>query len=47
LRARARANRVFGTDKKRIRMKNTVLDKNNKGLALPLSKIATLKQLEA
>jgi hypothetical protein len=30
----ARANRVFGTDMKRIRTANTVMDKNNKGLGL-------------
>ncbi|MFH1045150.1 MAG: hypothetical protein V1796_08970, partial [Pseudomonadota bacterium] len=35
--ALARANRVFRADKKRIRTENAVLDKNNKGLALPLS----------
>jgi hypothetical protein len=27
----ARANRVFGTDKRRIRTKNTVMDKSNNG----------------
>jgi len=36
----ARANRVFWTDKKRIRPKNTVPDKGNAGLGLRLSKIA-------
>jgi len=36
----ARANRVFGTDEKRIRTKNTVMDKNKYGLGLHLSKIA-------
>ncbi|MBI5912586.1 MAG: hypothetical protein HY848_21860, partial [Betaproteobacteria bacterium] len=30
--ALARANRVFGTDKKHIRTKNTVMDKSNDGL---------------
>jgi hypothetical protein len=35
-----RANRDFGTDEKRIRTKITVLDKNNYGLGLLLSKIA-------
>jgi len=35
----ARANRVFGTDKKRIRAKNTVLDKSKDGLGLLLYKI--------
>jgi len=39
LRAR-RANRVFGADEKRIRTKNTVIDKNDHGLDLLLSKIA-------
>jgi hypothetical protein len=29
--ALARANRVFGTDEKRIRTKNTVTDKSNSG----------------
>jgi hypothetical protein len=33
--ALARANRVFRADKKRIRTENAVLDKSNKGLALP------------
>jgi hypothetical protein len=32
--ALARANRVFGTDEKRIRTKNTVMDKSNNGLGL-------------
>ena len=32
--ALARANRVFGTDKKRIRTKNTVMNKGNNGLRL-------------
>jgi hypothetical protein len=36
----ARANHVFGTDEKRIRTKNTVMDKSNHGLRLLLSKIA-------
>ncbi|HEY5291303.1 MAG TPA: hypothetical protein VIJ43_03205 [Burkholderiales bacterium] len=31
----ARANHVFGTDEKRIRTKNMVMDKNNYGLGLP------------
>jgi hypothetical protein len=35
-----RANRVFCTDKKRIRTENTVMDKTNHGLGLLLSKIA-------
>jgi hypothetical protein len=30
----ARANRVFGTDEKRIRTKNTVMDKSKSGLGL-------------
>ena len=34
-----RANRVFGTDEKRIRTKTTVMDKSNHGLGLFLSKI--------
>jgi len=38
--ALARANRVFATDKKRIRTKTTVIDKSNHGLGLLLSKIA-------
>jgi hypothetical protein len=38
--ALARANRVFWTDKKRIRPENTVPDKGNTGLGLHLSKIA-------
>jgi hypothetical protein len=32
----ARANRVFHTDGKRIRMENTVMDKSNNGLGLIL-----------
>jgi hypothetical protein len=36
----ARANPVFGTDEKRIRTKNTVMDKSNYGLELFLYKIA-------
>ena len=32
----ARANRVFHTDEKRIRMENTVMDKSNRGLGLIL-----------
>jgi hypothetical protein len=32
--APARANRGFGTDKKRIRTKTTVIDKSNKGVGL-------------
>jgi hypothetical protein len=36
----ARANPVFGTDEKRIRTKNTVMDKSNKGLDLLLYGIA-------
>jgi hypothetical protein len=36
----ARANPVFGTDEKRIRTKNTVMDKSNNGLGLVLYKIA-------
>jgi hypothetical protein len=35
-----RANPVFGTDEKRIRIKNTVMDKGEGGLGLLLSKIA-------
>jgi hypothetical protein len=35
-----RANRVFGADEKRIRTKNTVMDKIKTGLGLFLSKIA-------
>jgi hypothetical protein len=38
--ALARANPVFGTDEKRIRTKNRVIDKSNDGLGLLLSKIA-------
>jgi hypothetical protein len=38
--ARARGNRVFCTDKKRIRTENAVMDKNKDDLALLLSKIA-------
>jgi hypothetical protein len=38
--ALARANRVFGTDEKRIRTKNTVLDKSNNSLGLVLYTIA-------
>jgi len=38
--ALSRANPVFGTDEKRIRAKNTVLDKSNHGLGVLLSKIA-------
>jgi hypothetical protein len=30
----ARANRAFGTDKRRIRTKSTVMDKSNSGLAV-------------
>ena len=37
--ALARANRVFSTDEKRIRTKNTVLDKSKSGLGWFLSKI--------
>jgi hypothetical protein len=36
----ARANRVFGTDEKRIRTKDTVMDKSKHDLGLLLSKIA-------
>jgi hypothetical protein len=36
----ARANRVFYTDEKRIRIENTVIDKSNKSLGLSLYKIA-------
>jgi len=36
----ARANHVFGTDEKRIRTKNMVMDKSNHGLGVLLSKIA-------
>jgi hypothetical protein len=36
----ARANRVFRADEKRIRTKNTVLDKGNYGLGLVFYKIA-------
>src|ERR1039458_9003685 len=36
----ARANRVFDTDEKHIRIKNTVMDKSNIGLGLLLYKIA-------
>jgi len=32
--ALARANRVFGTDEKRIRTENTVMDKSKNGLGL-------------
>jgi hypothetical protein len=35
-----RANHVFGTDEKRIRTENTVIDKSKGGLDLLLSKIA-------
>jgi hypothetical protein len=35
----ARANRVFHTDEKRIRMENTVIDKSKDDWGLPLSKI--------
>jgi len=38
--ALARANHVFGTDEKRIRTKNMVMDKSNYGLGLLLPKIA-------
>jgi hypothetical protein len=38
--ALARANHVFGTDEKRIRTENTVIDKSKGGLDLFLSKIA-------
>ena len=38
--ALARANRVFWTDKKRIRPEDTVPNKGNTGLGLHLSKIA-------
>jgi hypothetical protein len=38
-----RANRVFGTDEKRIRTKNTVMDKSKDGLGLLLYNIATLQ----
>jgi hypothetical protein len=37
--ALARANRVFCTDKKRIRTENAVMDKNKDGLGLFLYKI--------
>jgi hypothetical protein len=30
----ARANRAFGTDKRRIRTKSTVMDKSNNGLGV-------------
>ncbi|OGA31464.1 MAG: hypothetical protein A3G80_11685 [Betaproteobacteria bacterium RIFCSPLOWO2_12_FULL_62_13b] len=33
----ARANRVFGTDEKRIRTKNSVMDKGHCGFGLILS----------
>jgi hypothetical protein len=36
----ARANHVFYTDEKRIRIENTVMDKSNNGLRLILYKIA-------
>jgi len=36
----ARANPVFGTDEKRIRTKNRVVDKNKQGFGLFLYKIA-------
>jgi hypothetical protein len=32
----ARANRVFGTDEKRIRTKNTVMDKSKSGFGVVL-----------
>jgi hypothetical protein len=35
-----RANRVFGTDEKRIRTKNTVMDKSDHGWKLLLYEIA-------
>jgi len=35
----ARANRVFDTDERHIRIKNTVMDKSNIGLGLLLYKI--------
>jgi len=38
--ALSRANPVFGTDEKRIRTKNTVIDKSKDSLGLLLSKIA-------
>jgi len=38
--ALARANHVFGTDEKRIRTKNMVIDKSNNALGLFLYKIA-------
>jgi hypothetical protein len=34
-----RANRVFGTDKKRIRTENAVMEKSDLGLCLLLSEI--------
>jgi hypothetical protein len=37
--ALARANRVFRTDKKRIRTEDPVIDKGNNSLGLPLYKI--------
>jgi hypothetical protein len=41
--ALACANPVFGTDEKRIRTKNTVMDKSKDGLGLLLCNIATLQ----
>jgi hypothetical protein len=41
----SRANRVFGTDEKRIRTKNTVMDKSNNGLGLPLSKTSRIRSI--
>src|ERR1039458_5086802 len=41
--ALARANRVFGTDAKRIRTKNTVMDKSKSSMGWLLYNIATLQ----
>jgi hypothetical protein len=41
-----RANPVFGTDEKRIRTKNTVMDKGKGGLGWPLYQIVDCKGVE-
>jgi hypothetical protein len=43
----SRANRVFDTDEKRIRIENTVIDKGNSGLGWPLYKIADCVRTES
>jgi hypothetical protein len=44
--ALSRANPVFGTDEKRIRTKNTVMDKSKGGLGWPLYEIVDCKGVE-